>query len=110
VPVVDAENRVNGVVSESDIIFAEIHQEPHLVERLKKVVLPETHEMEGVPGITASEIMTSPPITAREETPLIELIEMTTEKKIKRIFIVDQEGHPVGVVSKIDLVKALEKI
>ncbi len=110
VPVVDEKNRVTGVVSESDIIFAEIHQEPHLVDRLKKVVLPETHEMEGVPGTTASEIMTSPPITAPEETPLIELIEMTTEKKIKRIFIVDKEGHPVGVVSKIDLVKALENI
>jgi molybdopterin-containing oxidoreductase family membrane subunit len=110
VPVVDEKNKVVGVVSESDIIFAEIHQEPHLVERLKKVVLPETHEIEGVPGTTASEIMTSPPITAREETPLIELIEMTTEKKIKRIFIVDKEGHLVGVVSKIDLVKALENI
>jgi CBS domain-containing protein len=110
VPVVDEHNRIIGVVSESDIIFYEIYQEPHLVDRLKHVIRPEAHEREAKPGGIASEIMTAPAITAREETPLRELIESITEKKIKRIIIADDEGHPVGVVSRIDIVKVLENI
>ncbi|MEE9524457.1 MAG: CBS domain-containing protein, partial [Thermodesulfovibrionales bacterium] len=110
VPVVDEHNRIIGVVSESDIIIYETYQEPHLVDRLKNVILPEAHEREAKPGGIASEIMTVPVITAREETPLRELIQSTIEKKIKRIIIADDEGHPVGVVSRIDIVKALEHI
>jgi molybdopterin-containing oxidoreductase family membrane subunit len=110
VPVVDEHNRIIGVVSESDIIIYEIYQEPHLVDRLKNVIHPEAQKMEAKPGGIASEIMTVPAITAREETPLRELIQSTIEKNIKRIIIADDEGHPVGVVSRIDIVKALEHI
>ncbi len=106
-PVVDGENRVVGVVSESDIIFYEIHQEPHLVDKLKTVILPKAR-VKKIPGGRASEIMTAPPITTREDTPLRELSQILLEKKIKRVIVVDPESHPVGVVSRIDIVKAFE--
>lgn len=110
VPVINKENRVIGVVSESDIIFREIRHDPSLVERLGDIVLSrKLREVERA-GKTAGEIMTSPPITVHEGTPLRELVQIITEKKIKRIIIVDKEGHPVGIVSKIDIVKVLEKI
>ncbi len=108
-PVVDAHNRVIGVVSESDIISYEIHQEPHLADRLKNVILPKT-EVERIAGATASEIMTAPAITAREDTPLRELSQILLEKKIKRLIVVDQDQHPVGVVSRFDIVKAFNSI
>ncbi len=110
VPVVDNGNIVIGVVSESDIIFKEIHHEPFLIERLGDIILPQTHKKKEGVGGAASEIMTSPAITAAENTPMRELIHIITERKIKRIIIVDREGHPVGIVSRIDIVKALEKI
>jgi molybdopterin-containing oxidoreductase family membrane subunit len=110
VPVVDKENRIMGVVTESDIVFNEIHHEPQLTVRLRKIVLPAMPERRERPGSTASEIMTSPPITAGEDTPLRDLIQIITDNKIKRIFIVDKDGHPAGVVSMIDIVKVLEKI
>jgi CBS domain-containing protein len=110
VPVVDKENRVIGVVSESDIIFREIHQDPRLVERVGDMVLPRNLRAFERAGNTAGEIMTSPPVTAQEGTALRELIRIITEKKIKRIIIVDREGHLVGIVSRIDIVKALGHI
>lgn len=110
VPVVDEENKVLGVVSESDIIFREIHHEPHLVERLGDIVLPRTFRDVERTGNTAAEIMTAPAVTAREGTPVSELIRIITEKKIKRVIIVDNEAHPLGIVSRIDIVKALENI
>jgi CBS domain-containing protein len=54
--------------------------------------------------------MTSPAITAREETPLRDIIQIITERKIKRIIIVDDKGRPAGIVSRIDIVRALEHI
>ncbi len=108
-PVVDAHNRVIGVVSESDIISYEIQQEPHLADRLKNVILPR-FGVEKLPGATASEIMTTPAITTGEGTPLRELSKILLEKKIKRIIVVDQDGRPVGVVSRFDIVKAFNSL
>ncbi len=109
-PVIDGERRVIGVVSESDIIFREIQHEPRLLEKLGDIILPETHQSRGRSGGVASDIMTSPAFTAFEETPLRELTRIITEKKIKRIIIVDRERRLVGIVSRIDIVKALEQI
>lgn len=110
VPVVDREDKVMGVVSESDIIFREIRHEPRLLEKLGDIILPEPGKKAERAGGTAAEIMTSPAITASEATPLKELTGILTEKKIKRIIIVDAEGRASGIVSRIDIVKALEKI
>ncbi|MFN3396847.1 MAG: CBS domain-containing protein, partial [Thermodesulfovibrionales bacterium] len=108
-PVVDKENRVLGVVSESDIIYREIHREPHLLERLGEIILPEERRKEKA-GEKVSDIMTSPAITAFEDARLNELVQIITEKKIKRIVIVDREGRLKGIVSRIDIVRAMEKV
>lgn len=109
VPVVDSSNRVIGVVSESDIIFQEIQEEPHFVERVGDLILPK-EERKGKSGNTARDIMTSPAITASEDTPMKRLSQIITDKKIKRIVIVDAEGHPVGIVTRTDLITALGRI
>jgi CBS domain-containing protein len=110
VPVVDDKKRVIGVVSESDIIFSEIHREEHLLEKLGEIILPKPARERPPAGNTAAEIMTSPAITAFGESPLRDLIQLITDKKIKRVVIVDREGGPIGIVSRIDIVKALEHI
>ncbi len=107
-PVVDADGRVVGVLSESDIIFREIHHDTHLVEKLGDMVLPRNLRASDRTGSTAGEIMTAPPIIARETAPLSELIPLFTERKIKRVVIVDDLGRLRGIVSRIDVVKALE--
>jgi len=104
VPVVDKENRVIGVVSESDIILKEICNEPHLVERLGAIIMPSSRQGKRT-GCTASGIMSSPAITAQEDTPLRELVRIISEKKVKRIIILDKDGHPAGIVSRMDIVR-----
>lgn len=108
VPVVDSGNVVIGVVSESDIIYQEIHDAPELRDKIGGMILPGEVTARKVAGNTAVDIMTSPAITAPEDAPLNVLIKTITEKKIKRIIIVDKERHAVGIVSRIDVVKALE--
>ncbi len=104
-PVVDAENRVVGVVSESDIIYAEIYHQPHLVDMLANVIQPSS-QAQQTPGKRVADIMTAPAITTQEDASLRELSEILLNQKIQRVIVVDQEGHPTGLVSRFDLVKA----
>lgn len=109
IPVIDKERRVLGIVSESDIIYKEIHRDPELMERIGGIVLP-AYRQTVKKGETAGEIMSLPPITGLLDTDLEELIEMITEKRIKRIIIVDPQGRLSGIVSRIDIVRAIKKI
>ncbi|HXW68261.1 MAG TPA: NrfD/PsrC family molybdoenzyme membrane anchor subunit [Dissulfurispiraceae bacterium] len=93
VPVVDKDNKVIGVVSESDIIFN------------SDIKRDESH----VPGITAADIMTSPAVTALQESSLEELKQIIIQKKIRRVIIVDSSGHPIGIISRGDILKILGK-
>lgn len=107
-PVVDAAGRVIGVISESDIIFSEIHQEPHLVDMLVNVIHP-SDRAKNAPGETVAEIMTCPAITTGEDATLRDLSQLLLDKRIKRVIIVDAEERPAGLVSRIDLVTAFDR-
>ena len=108
VPVVDRDNAIIGVVSESDIIFNEMRREPEIAEKVGDLVKPEMKGDEGAPGGTAADIMTSPAITVYEDTPLKEMHRIIMQKKIKRVVVVDGQRHPIGVVSRADILRALE--
>jgi molybdopterin-containing oxidoreductase family membrane subunit len=106
VPVVSSDNKVVGVVSETDIVFSLLHQEPQLAEKIREIIMPGRRRKEKKTGDTAAEVMTSPAITTLSSTPLMELTEIVTERRIKRVIIVDNEGHLVGIVTQIDIVKS----
>lgn len=108
IPVIDKDRRVLGVVSESDIIYKEIHRDPELLERIGGIVLP-AYRQTIKKGETAGEVMSSPPVIAYVDTPLEELVALITEKRIKRVIIVDKEGRLSGIVSRIDIVRTIEK-
>ncbi|MBF0557562.1 MAG: polysulfide reductase NrfD [Nitrospirae bacterium] len=107
VPVVDKENKVIGVISESDIIFNEMRREPQLAEKVGDLVMPNMKGDERGPGVHAGDIMTSPAVTADEDTHLKELHRLIMQKKIKRVIVVNEAGHPLGVVSRADILRVL---
>jgi CBS domain-containing protein len=76
VPVVDGEDRIIGVVSETDIVFSLLHQEPQLAEKLGDILIPKNKGAGEKSGDVAAEVMTSPAITALVNTPLMELTEL----------------------------------
>lgn len=110
VPVVDSDNRVVGMVTQSDIIFRQIHKETTFAATTEDLVLLKEGmkaEKRFSSGNTAKDIMTSPVITAHENDSIRDVVELITKEKIKRVVIVNEEGRLVGIVSKMDIVKAL---
>ncbi|MDQ6746683.1 MAG: CBS domain-containing protein, partial [Candidatus Dormibacteraeota bacterium] len=77
-PVVDADGRLIGVVSESDII--------------------------GKAGDTVADIMTNGSWTVNEETTLGEAAEVMLRRRIRRLPVVRGDNELIGLLSRSDLI------
>jgi CBS domain-containing protein len=82
-PVVDEGNNIIGIVTEADII-SKVDRE----------------------GLRVSDIMSHEVTSVNEETPVSEIALLLTERKIKRVPVV-QDGKLVGIVSRADIVHAV---
>jgi len=111
-PVVDADNRVVGILSEADLIHRfEIGTEkkrPWWMEAVTGAgVLAE--EFAKSHGRKVGEIMTPQVVSVSEETPLAEVAALLERKRIKRV-PVTRDGRLVGIVSRANLVQALASV
>ena len=61
-------------------------------------------------SIQIEDFMTENPVTFRPDTELFEAVHTLLERKLSGATVVDEDGHVVGVVSEMDLLKAVEAI
>jgi CBS domain-containing protein len=103
VPVVDAEGHALGVVSEADLILKEdplLDGDHRLFERRRSRLERAKHG-----ACTAGELMTAPAVTIAPDATLGEAARELTERRVKRLPVVDGAGRVVGIVSRSDLLK-----
>ena len=55
--------------------------------------------------MVASDVMTSPPITVRSDSRLVEAARLTQERNVRRLIVVDERGKISGIVSRSDLLQ-----
>jgi len=109
VPVVDAEHRVIGIVSEGDLIRRrETGTERHYSWWLELVSDPQSMARDFVKssGHKVSDVMTRQVVSVTEDTPLAAIAAILEKRHIKRVPVV-RDGKLVGIVSRADLVRAL---
>jgi CBS domain-containing protein len=53
----------------------------------------------------AGEVMTPGPVTVSAQTPLPDIAEVMTHRRLKRLPVVDERGAMVGIVSRLDLLR-----
>jgi CBS domain-containing protein len=106
-PVLDDQDRVIGVVSESDL--------------LAKLALgiddkPSGHtgilagrQLEKAHASTAEELMTSPACLASPDDTVEHAAQLMYRRKVKRLPVVDSGGHLVGIVSRADVLAAYDR-
>jgi CBS-domain-containing membrane protein len=101
VPVVDAERRVIGVVSEADLLLKE--ERP---DRPRGGPLVHPHgDAARAEARNAAALMTSPAVTVGPEATLTEAARLMHRRHVKRLPVVDAEGRLVGIVSRADLIQ-----
>ena len=105
VPVVDADDRVLGIVSEGDLM-ARI--EPEEDERrswwLKLFSGGDAANYVKTHGRKAGQIMTANPLTVSENEPLHRIALLLEKRRIKRVPVV-RDGKLVGIVSRSNLLR-----
>jgi CBS domain-containing protein len=100
-PVVDAQDRLVGVITENDFLWPQ--QEPRLVGLLAEGRARVASELNSR---RVQDIMTRDPVTISAETPLEEAVELMKRHGIRRLPVV-ANGKVVGILSRSNLLLAL---
>jgi len=109
VPVVDADGRVLGIVSEGDLIRRpEVGGARRRSWWLSLLSGSGNDPAEYVKahGGQAGDVMTRPVVTVAEDTPAEDIARLLEERRIKRVPVV-RRGKLVGIVSRADLLRGL---
>ncbi|CAL9657026.1 hypothetical protein SUDANB105_06844 [Streptomyces sp. enrichment culture] len=106
VPVVDADDHVIGVVSESDLLAkAAVLAEPRRHGPVGRLWQHRLYEKSH--GDTAATLMTFPPVTVHPAERVADAAWKAAHARLKRLPVTDYRGRLVGVVSRRDLLRAL---
>jgi CBS domain-containing protein len=106
--VVDDDERLAGIVTDSDIVARiDPEERPGLLTLLRRR-WSETAQrrVERASGERASDLMTSPAVAIADTASVIEALTLSVERHVKRLPVVDSAGRPVGVVSRNALLAA----
>lgn len=109
-PVIDANEKVVGIISESDLLLADEKEAPRMKTALfgfyilRESVMDRMAELRGV---LARDVMTKRVISFHPDTPVREIASALADRRINRVPIVDDAGKLVGIVSRADIIRAM---
>lgn len=106
-PVVDAEQRLVGVITEADFLRAmgvPTAQPTHsLWQTLENLFAHQTDIRE--PTGTVADLMVENVISVRPEQTLHDVLDIMKHNRIKRVIVADQDGRVQGMITRSDLVR-----
>lgn len=112
-PVVDAQGKLEGIVTETDLVAQDqpLHI-PTVVSLFDWVVYleSETRFAEQVKKMTARkvrEICTSEVATCSPDTPVAQIVSLMLEHGVHMVPVVE-EGKLAGVVARLDIIRSME--
>jgi CBS-domain-containing membrane protein len=103
VPVLDGSDRLIGLVSEADLL----RKEAALADPEGRGPAPRSaSEFEpGIAAATAKDVMTTPVRTAHSGWSMVEAARAMKQHGVKRLPVVDDMDHVIGMVSRRDLLR-----
>jgi CBS domain-containing protein len=90
-PVVDGDDRLVGVISQTDLLYLAAPSVRALI-----------HHRDS--GIRVGEVMSAPPVTIDAAAPLADAARMMDRDHLHRLVVVDTHGRPIGVLAAMDFV------
>ena len=106
-PVLNKARRVIGIVAQSDFLkHSDLDEYVSFAERLRRFLMNSTDTHSEKPEVVG-QIMVSNVLTAREHTPIVELVPMMSNSGLHHIPVVDADNRFVGMVSQSDLLASL---
>ena len=105
-PVLDDDNKVIGVVSESDLLTKEAFDAapPGALDGMLR-----RREHARASAVTAAELMTKPPVTIGPDAPVTEAARLMYSRRVKRLPVTSDDGTLIGIVSRADVLSVYSR-
>src|SRR3954467_1151346 len=115
IPVVDSENKVVGIVSESDLVLSEEESDlhlPHYLEIMGGIVFIGSmkgfdKKLEKAFATKVSELMTADPITVKTFENADRVAKKIADSHHNHLPVVDEDGRLAGMVTRADALAAI---
>lgn len=103
-PVIDADRRVLGIVSEADFVTGETGGSggQGMIARARAFADPAAVDISR----TAGEAMSSPAVTIRPDQTVMQAAHQIAERGVNRLPVVDEDERLVGIITRADVVRA----
>lgn len=105
-PVVDKESKVIGIITQVDILSRVGVSRDHTFKDLLKYMLGEPLPQRKL-GDHVGDIMTTPALTISPDANIAEAVRIMTDKRIRRLIVVDEKGTLIGIITRADILKAV---
>jgi CBS-domain-containing membrane protein len=105
-PVIDDDNKVIGVVSETDLLTKEALEGsvPRTMEGMTR-----QRVRAQVNGITAAELMSKPAVTIGPDETVTAAARLMYNRRVKRLPVVSDDGTLIGIVTRSDVLTVYSK-
>ena len=105
-PVIDEDNRVIGVVSETDLLTKEALEGtvPRTLQSLTR-----QRVRSQVNGVTAADLMTKPAVTIGPDETVAHAARLMYSRRVKRLPVVSDDGTLIGIVTRSDVLSVYSK-
>ena len=106
---VDEDDKVIGVISETDLIARQAAT-PDPYEPRRRFTFPgltrgARRQAAKAHARTAGRLMTEPPVTAHADDTIVEAARTMAQHQVERLPVLDEEGRLVGIVTRRDLLQ-----
>ena len=112
-PVVDEENKVVGIISETDIIKKESHVEsPKMLNFLQGIIFLDDmkrfeEELRAIAAYKVEDLMSKDIVTVKEDDTFDYVANIMINKSINRVPVVDKDNRLKGIICRYDIIKAM---
>jgi CBS domain-containing protein len=113
-PVVDAQGRLVGMLSASDVMVQDAHLHLPTIVTLfgVSVEMPGAaarydHDIRRALASTVGELMAPDPVVIRPDATMTDAATQMHDADISRLPVVDESGHVVGIVARGDVLRSL---
>jgi len=105
-PVIDDDNRVIGVVSETDLLTKEALEGtvPRTLQSLTR-----QRVRSQVNGVTAADLMTKPAVTIGPDETVAHAARLMYSRRVKRLPVVSDDGTLIGIVTRSDVLSVYSR-
>ena len=112
-PVVDEENKVVGIISETDIMKKESHVDsPRMLNFIQGIIFLDDmkkfeDEMRAIAAYKVEDLMSKDIITVNENDTFDYVANVMINKSINRVPVVDENNFLTGIICRYDIIKAM---